>query len=345
MYYDADYVRALEYGMPPTAWMWRRYRSRHHAADRRAEHSRRHPVSAHASGSVVQDAARLRRLAARLHARAQPALPTGLVPVVIAGIRVGDAQPAIARLSRAADPCLQAAGSAYLVWIPPSSTVRSPPRCWRKQRAHCSGRGLIKGWRDELLPVGDPPLAVVERAACRALGITTGAVHLNAYVDSDRMFVARRSAHKQIDPGLWDNLVGGMVPAGESLMQALSREALEEAGVQLDPLALLTGRRFQMRRPVAEGLQSEIIHVFDTALSCDEPLKNQDGEVEAIELRSIADVIIAIERNEFTLESALVIVESLTRRNCHQYTGWPVQLKRVASATGVAQSASSIHAI
>lgn len=262
----------------------------------------------------MQDAARLRRLAARLHARAQPALPTGLVPVVIAGFRVGDAQPAIADFLAQQIPAFRL--QAGVLSMDPAVVNSAESSALLAEAARALQRtGLIKGWRDELLPVGDPPLAVVERAACRALGITTGAVHLNAYVDSDRMFVARRSAHKQIDPGRWDNLVGGMVPAGESLMQALSREALEEAGVQLDPLALLTGRRFQMRRPVAEGLQSEIIHVFDTALSCNEPLKNQDGEVEAIELRSIADVIIAIERNEFTLESALVIVESLTRRN------------------------------
>ncbi|MBC8119845.1 MAG: NUDIX domain-containing protein, partial [Burkholderiaceae bacterium] len=175
--------------------------------------------------------------------------------------------------------------------------------------------GLIKGWRDELLSVGSPPVAAIERAACRALGITTEAVHLNAYVDGDGMFVARRSAHKQIDPGRWDNLVGGMVPAGESLLQALSREAFEEAGLRLNTSALLTGRRFQMRRPVAEGLQSEIIHVFDATLHGDETLVNQDGEVDAIELRSLNELVAAVERGEFTLESALVIVESLTRRS------------------------------
>ena len=112
---------------------------------------------------------------------------------------------------------------------------------------------MITGWRDEALSVGNPPLAIIERAACRPLGITTEAVHLNAYVDTDTLLVARRAAHKQIDPGLWDNLVGGMVPAGESLQHALAREAWEEAGLQLDRLQVERGRLFHVRRPVTEG--------------------------------------------------------------------------------------------
>lgn len=262
----------------------------------------------------MPDAARLQRLAATLHARAQPSLPTDLIPVVIAGVRVGDARPAIAQFLAQQMPALRLEGGLLTIDAALMNTVE-PSALLAEAALALQAAGLINGWRDELLPVGEPPVAVIERAACRALGITTHAVHLNAYVENERMFVARRSAHKEIDPGRWDNLVGGMVPAGESLWRALSREALEEAGLQLDRSAVLSGRRFQMRRSVLEGLQSELIHVFDTTLPSDEPLKNQDGEVEEIELRAIEELIGAAERDEFTLESALVIVESLTRRS------------------------------
>ncbi len=139
-------------------------------------------------------------------------------------------------------------------------------------------------------------------------------MHLNAYLDADTLLVAKRAAHKQIDPGLWDNLVGGMVPAGESLQQALAREAWEEAGLQLDRVQVERGRSFQVLRPVAEGVQSEIIHTFDTLLPSGLQLRNRDGEVDAIEPRKIEDVISAIERDEFTLESALTTLESIARR-------------------------------
>ena len=71
---------------------------------------------------------------------------------------------------------------------------------------------------------------------------------------------------RSIDPGLWDNLVGGMVPAGETLEQALEREAWEEAGLALDRIEVHHGRMFHVRRPVPEGYQSEWIHVYDVTL-------------------------------------------------------------------------------
>jgi 8-oxo-dGTP pyrophosphatase MutT (NUDIX family) len=139
-------------------------------------------------------------------------------------------------------------------------------------------------------------------------------VHLNAYSDDGDVVIARRAAHKQIDPGCWDNLVGGMVPHGETLEQALEREAWEEAGIELDRIEVHHGRAFALARPVPEGVQRETIHVYDATLGGNTEPRNQDGEVDAIETRSIAHVIDAIERGEFTLESALVMIESLTRR-------------------------------
>jgi len=256
----------------------------------------------------------LQRLISRLQGRAQQRLPTNLIALIVDGTRVGDTQPAIARFIaervegfRLSDETLTIA----------DSTVQFKERSELLAEAAMQLRdaGLITGWRDEELSVGNPPLAIIERAACRPLGIATEAVHLNAYVDAGTLLVARRAAHKQIDPGLWDNLVGGMVPAGESLQQALAREAWEEAGLQLDHVQLQRGRSFHVRRPVAEGIQSEVIHVYDTSMPPGLRPHNRDGEVDAIALRKIEDVVSAIERNEFTLESALVTLESVTRRS------------------------------
>ena len=151
--------------------------------------------------------------------------------------------------------------------------------------------GLVRGWRDEILAIrarpGDALLATIERAACRALGITTEAVHLNAFADDGTLVVARRASHKAHRSRLWDNLVGGMVPAGETLEQALEREAWEEAGLELDRLEVHRGRTFHVRRPVPEGYQSEWIHVYETRLPGETPCANQDGEVSAIERRPL----------------------------------------------------------
>ena len=72
----------------------------------------------------------------------------------------------------------------------------------------------------------------MERAVVRPLGITTFAVHLLASPDG-RHWVQQRSLTKPNDPGLWDTLMGGMIPASDSMAQALERETWEEAGLRL----------------------------------------------------------------------------------------------------------------
>lgn len=281
------------------------------------------------------DVARVRRLTERLQARARPLLSADLIALRIAGGRVGNVQPEVARfVADRIDGFVL--NDDVLAIADDTLDIDARTALLGEAAVRLRAAGFIIGWRDENLRVGAPPVAIVERAACRPLGITTEAVHLNAYTDADTLLVARRAAHKQIDPGLWDNLVGGMVPAGESLHQALAREALEEAGLQLDSVELQRGRWFQMRRPVPEGLQSEIIHVYDALLPDGVSLRNQDGEVDAIERRPLDEVINAIENDEFTLESALVTLESVTRRG------------RVDTPVGFFQldyETSSIHAI
>ena len=271
------------------------------------------------------DAQRLKRLLARLQSRAQPPLPADLVPVRIAGVQSGLAQPEVARFV-----AQNVAGfemiAGVLATIDDTLDFEAGTALLATTASKLRDAGMIRGWRDEALRVGDPAVGTIERAACRPLGITTEAVHLNAYIGDDTLVVARRASHKQIDAGLWDNLVGGMISAGETLDQTLQREAWEEAGLRLDGVALTRGRHFQMHRPVPEGLQSEVIHVYDVTLQSDIRLANQDGEVSAIERRTLDEAIEAIEREQFTLESALVTLESLTRGEEDAATGffhWP----------------------
>ena len=261
--------------------------------------------------------ARLRALQARLLARAQQHPPRDWLPVVMAGREVGIASPEVAGFLASATPHFELLDYRLLLL---DDGLDAPARS--ALLADCALRlrdaGLLRGWRDERLDIRptphEPPVAVIERAACRTLGITTTAVHLNAFTADSRLVVARRADHKQIDPGLWDNLVGGMVPAGESEEQALAREAQEEAGLDLGPLAIRRGGRVHVTRQVSEGFQSEIVQVFDVVLAEGAELRNRDGEVAAIENWPADSVIEAIERNEFTLESALVTLDALLRR-------------------------------
>jgi 8-oxo-dGTP pyrophosphatase MutT (NUDIX family) len=262
------------------------------------------------------DDGRLRALRARLLARAQQQPPRDWLPVVMAGADVGLASPEVASFLATATPHFALANE-RLVLRDPGLDAAARTALLHESALRLRDAGLLRGWRDERLDVrpapDDAPVAAIERAACRALGITTIAVHLNAFTPAGELLVARRAQHKQIDPGRWDNLVGGMVPAGESELQALAREAREEAGLDL-PAAVVRGGRFHVTRRVPEGFQSEIVQTFDADLPDGLHLRNQDGEVAAIERRTVAATVEAIERDDFTLESGLVTLDALLRR-------------------------------
>ena len=194
---------------------------------------------------------RLHQLATRLLARARPPLAGDLVTLRVAGYPVGFVRPDVARFLRHTDDYAWRDGELVLMDRGMDEARRSA--CLERTAVALRDAGLLTGWRDELLSVRAAPrgpvLAAIERSACRPLGIATTAVHLNAYSDDGDVVVARRAAHKQIDPGCWDNLVGGMVPHGETLEQALEREAWEEAGIELDRVEVHHGRAFTLLGP------------------------------------------------------------------------------------------------
>jgi len=267
----------------------------------------------------VIDRARLARLQGALLARAQVAAPANWLPVFLGDIRIGVSSLEVAAfLSTHELRCLRSDDRLLIDDTGFDFATRSA--LLFEVASRLRDAGLLRGWRDEALDVrplsGGAPLARIERSACRALGIATHAVHMNAFDTEGNLVVARRADNKPIDPGLWDNLVGGMVTAGEDELAALARETREEAGLDLARLQNLTrGSLLREARPVIEGYMIETVQVFDVRLPAGATPHNQDGEVAAIEVRSVGDVLDAIERDEFTLEAALVTIDGLRRRS------------------------------
>ena len=267
------------------------------------------------SGSVATLRERIERLA-------QAAPAPDAVRLAVGGVVCGTLSPPVAWT-------LLSAGFARQCPAGPSAIGTIALADWpedlaeRNQRLGAIARHLLQNgfsgpWRDELLAIRPdpdrPPLGCIDRSAVRALGLPTESVHLNGYAADGRMVVCLRAMHKRVDPGLWDNLAGGMVAAGEDLRTAVAREALEEAGLVLDGLPVCVGGRIPVSRPIVEGLLVETVHVFDVDLPEGIRLENRDGEVARIELRSIDDVLAAIPRGEFTIEAALSVLDSLERR-------------------------------
>ena len=184
--------------------------------------------------------------------------------------------------------------------------------------------GLAGAWRDEQLAVCDVSgrrLGTVERAAVRPLGIATQAVHLVGFGPSggldSGMWVQQRAMSKATEPGMWDTLMGGMVPAADSLQEALARETWEEAGLHLAQLqGLRLGGGVDLRRPSddgrnAAGYMLEHIDWFTCTVPAGLQPVNQDGEVSQFLLLSQAELLQKLQRDEFTLEAACVLVAAL----------------------------------
>jgi 8-oxo-dGTP pyrophosphatase MutT (NUDIX family) len=183
--------------------------------------------------------------------------------------------------------------------------------------------GLIKAWRNETYPVAclasGECLATFERAASRFWGTLTLGTHATGYVADEsgrptHLWIAQRALDKATDPGAWDNLVGGGVPAGQSPLEALVREAWEEAGLRPTQLqGLRPGRVIRLRRDIPEGLQLEDVHGFDLAMPPGLVPANQDGEVAGFELLPVAEALARAAGTQMTVDAALVTLDFALR--------------------------------
>ena len=185
--------------------------------------------------------------------------------------------------------------------------------------------GLLTAWRNEHYAVasefGAPPWFLLERAAARFFGIQTYAAHINGLVRRNgeiAMWIARRSLTKSIDPDLLDNLVGGGIAAGQSVTDAVAKEAWEEAGIatSLAALAQPLGTVYICREH-PDGLQREPIFVHDLWLPAEFAPVCQDGEVVAHRLVTLAEAACLIANEDgpdlVTADASLVILDCLLR--------------------------------
>jgi len=179
--------------------------------------------------------------------------------------------------------------------------------------------GLAGAWRDEQLAVFDASgglVGSVERAAVRPLGIATLAVHLLGQAPDGRFWVQQRALDKPNEPGKWDTLMGGMVSSRDTLHTALVRETWEEAGLHVADLhGVRHGGTLVTARPSSDGAGSGYLRERIEWYSCTVPAglvpENQDGEVSQFRLLEPSDMLAAMQRDEFTLEAALINAQFL----------------------------------
>ena len=178
-----------------------------------------------------------------------------------------------------------------------------------------------------------PSLGVLDRGALPSFGVIGVGVHLNGLVrraDGLHLWVAKRAAHKKLDPGKLDHLVAGGVPAGHTPFAALLKEAEEEAGLsetmaaQARQVAVFT---YNMERP--EGLRRDVLYAYDIDLPDDFVPHPMDGEVESFALWPLAQVAeVLAHTDQFKFNVTLVLIDLLLREGF--YAG--VVAKRLRAA-------------
>jgi len=181
--------------------------------------------------------------------------------------------------------------------------------------------GHVRGWRNELFAVTPAldakPFAVIERAAARFLGLLTFASHMNGIVEgaTPALWISRRSPSKSVDPGMWDNLVAGGVPAGSDPLETLVRECDEESGI---PPALASRAEahgvIDVLREIPEGVQWERVYAYDLLLPADFVPHNRDGEVAEHRHIGPAALLDIMAARAMTVDATLVTLDALCRR-------------------------------
>lgn len=248
--------------------------------------------------------------------RAQSArLPAGRLPFTLGGEAAGYVLPEhLKLLAQAGCAC----GDGGADWPDPANT--EPLARALASLGACRYRGEafdVFAPDAQGLPRGTV-IGQVDRGALALLGIAATGVHANGFVrrpDGIHLWVARRAAGVRLDPGKFDHLVAGGIPAGLSPRATLIKEAAEEAGMaeHLAAAARYAGAlAYTEIRP--EGLRRDLLYVYDFELPEDFTPHAADGEVESFALWPLARVAEALAEGEsFKFNVAYVLIDFLVR--------------------------------
>lgn len=144
---------------------------------------------------------------------------------------------------------------------------------------------------DEIVDIVDAENRVVRRATrreVRAENLPHRGVGILCRDSTGRIYVHRRTPTKDVFPGMYDMLVGGVVASGESYEAAARREIAEELGI-VGPEP-----RFLFQHHYVGPENHAFVAVYE--VTWDGPMRHQESEVEWGAFLDIEEVLRSLER-------------------------------------------------
>lgn len=150
---------------------------------------------------------------------------------------------------------------------------------------------------EELFPIVDEKgntLGEAPRSVCHdgKTMLLHPVVHLHLFNSAGELFLQKRAMTKDTQPGKWDTSVGGHMSPGESVGEALAREANEELGLKTFSPAFLGKYIWESPR------ERELVNSFSTTTD-EVPVINRD-EIEKGRFWSVDEIGKEIGKDTFT---------------------------------------------
>ena len=147
---------------------------------------------------------------------------------------------------------------------------------------------------DEIVDVVDAENRIVRRATrreVRAENLPHRGVGILCRDSTGRIYVHRRTPTKDVFPGMYDMLVGGVVASGETYDDAARREIAEELGI-VGPEP-----RFLFQHHYVGPKNHAFVAVYE--VTWDGPMRHQESEVEWGAFLDIGEVVRSLERWDY----------------------------------------------
>lgn len=119
-------------------------------------------------------------------------------------------------------------------------------------------------------------------------------VHVHIFNSEKKLLLQKRKLNKDIQPGKWDTSIGGHIQAGESLEDAIKRESLEEAGINIDLKKLIHIAKYVFESEIERELVFSHVYLYDG------PIIFQESEIDEVRFFDYDEIKTLMSKGETT---------------------------------------------